>query len=65
MSKDLYTALIENHTYRPPEVVGAYTHAYSHKQAYRNFAQRYSYPPYVITDVTNDKTGVTMPHDQS
>ncbi len=37
-----------------------YTWAYSYLQAYHNFAKRHSYPPYIITQVTDLATGKVM-----
>lgn len=42
----------------------AHTHAHSHLQALRNFCNRYPYPPYAITQVTDTVTGVIMEEEE-
>lgn len=56
--RHLYTCRVTNkHTGQSQR---AYTHARSHKQALRYFCERYPYPPYIIEEVKDTKTGVVM-----
>lgn len=56
-----YTSKITNMFTK--QSIRAYTHAHSHNQALRNFCIRYPYPPNLISEVTNTRTGVVMDNE--
>lgn len=61
-AKDLFKTTITNintHVETP-----AFTHAFSHLAAVRNFSIRFPFPPNVFDEIKNDRTGLVLTREE-